>query len=176
MTSHSEPPAGIDPATSFLPRTRSTTELRGQQVNTLHRFLRFAKSVGNLLLRSQYSYSRPEWAARSCCLPGGFQHPGSRPGIQLPGTGAVPGRLGGSGVAQVPLGQGFWSGKRCQRSEVPSGVIRCLATGDDPRDSILRVMANPRLTARSTLVSIVTRALFVPPFVPGVVSKRINSH
>ena len=32
---HSEPPTGIDPVTSFLPRTRSTTELGGQRVNTL---------------------------------------------------------------------------------------------------------------------------------------------
>ena len=31
---HSEPPTGIDPVTSFLPRTRSTTELGGQRVNT----------------------------------------------------------------------------------------------------------------------------------------------
>jgi hypothetical protein len=32
---HPEPPTGIDPVTSFLPRTRSTTELGGQRVNTL---------------------------------------------------------------------------------------------------------------------------------------------
>ena len=59
--SYFEPPAGIDPATSFLPRTRSTTELRGQQVNTLHRFLRFAKSAENLLLTSQHHYSGCVW-------------------------------------------------------------------------------------------------------------------
>src|SRR4051812_40848523 len=32
---HSEPPTGIDPVTSVLPRLRSTTELGGQRGNTL---------------------------------------------------------------------------------------------------------------------------------------------
>ena len=45
-TSHPicEPPTGIDPVTSFLPRTRSTTELGGQRENTLPAVLQEAKS------------------------------------------------------------------------------------------------------------------------------------
>ena len=39
-----EPPTGIDPVTSFLPRTRSTTELGGQRENTLPADLPDAKS------------------------------------------------------------------------------------------------------------------------------------
>ena len=42
---HSEPPTGIDPVTSFLPRTRSTTELGGQRVNTLPEDLALNKSA-----------------------------------------------------------------------------------------------------------------------------------
>ena len=41
---HSEPPTGIDPVTSFLPRTRSTTELGGQRVRTLPAFFGTVKS------------------------------------------------------------------------------------------------------------------------------------
>src|SRR6476660_1047348 len=41
---HSEPPTGIDPVTSFLPRTRSTTELGGQRVNTLPEVFALNKS------------------------------------------------------------------------------------------------------------------------------------
>src|SRR6478735_9607059 len=44
---HSEPPTGIDPVTSFLPRTRSTTELGGQRVNTLPEDFRTNKSASS---------------------------------------------------------------------------------------------------------------------------------
>ena len=40
-----EPPTGIDPVTSFLPRTRSTTELGGQRENTLPALAPDAKSA-----------------------------------------------------------------------------------------------------------------------------------
>lgn len=47
-----EPPTGIDPVTSFLPRTRSTTELGGQQQKTLPVKSRAEKSGGGALFAS----------------------------------------------------------------------------------------------------------------------------
>ena len=46
---HSEPPTGIDPVTSFLPRTRSTTELGGQRVRTLPAIFGTVKSMGTFV-------------------------------------------------------------------------------------------------------------------------------
>ncbi len=120
--SYFEPPAGIDPATSFLPRTRSTTELRGQQVNTLHRFLRFAKSVGDLLLRSQYSYSSREWATRNRCDHAGCRDPGSRPGFQLPRIGAVPAPMVDRVHSSTVFARGSGVGNRAEVRECRVGI------------------------------------------------------
>ena len=50
---HPEPPTGIDPVTSFLPRTRSTTELGGQRVNTLPEDLPTNKSASGKAWRGR---------------------------------------------------------------------------------------------------------------------------
>src|SRR5450830_424221 len=67
---HSEPPTGIDPVTSFLPRTRSTTELGGQRVNTLPEV-----SAPNKSARPPVLHPRKPRDDGDCR---GFRHPGRR--------------------------------------------------------------------------------------------------
>src|SRR6476620_2301777 len=68
---HSEPPTGIDPVTSFLPRTRSTTELGGQQVNTLPEDFTLNKSAAEQGSPGRTSPETQAWSG----IPAPFPRP-----------------------------------------------------------------------------------------------------